>query len=271
MADESRNSFCMKIKASLHIHTAEDKAEGYIISYNVYDLIDEASKLGFSVLGLTCHESFVWREDYFNYAEERGILLISGIELYMRHYFLGNHVVILNIKPEEARVAEKIKTFDELADFRRKNPNIFILAPHPLYFRGESIGRKKLIKYIDLFDAIENSWFYTVKFNPNKEAEKIVQRFNKPFIATSDAHVLKYFNTDYAVVEAEKLEINSIFKAIREGNFINATKPKKFFELAWFLLIMNFKELIFLPLKFWRNRKVNKYGRLSKNWQSERS
>jgi len=240
----------MMLKASLHTHTMEDKTEGYIIRYDVYQLIDWSAFLGFKVLGLTCHKKLVYREDYVSYAASRGILLLLGVELNMRKKMIRNDLVILNVNPEEAKAVEKINTFRKLSDYKKNHPEIFVLAPHPLSDRRFSMGKKKFIKNIDLFDGVEHCWYYSRRLiNPNKKTQKITRQYSKPFVATSDAHFLKYFNTDYILVEADKLEAASFFEAIRRGAFTNVTKPKKFYQLAWCALHFQFKKIIFLPRK----------------------
>lgn len=250
----------MMLKASLHIHTIEDRVEGYIIKYNVYELIDWAAQLGFQVLGLTCHKKVVYQDDYVEYAASRGVLLLLGVELQMRKKITRNDIVVLNISPKEARQLEKINSFEKLFEYKKKHPEIFILAPHPLADRRVSMGKKKLIKHMEMFDGIEHCWYYTRRlFNPNKKAVKITQEFSKPFLATSDTHFLKYFNTDYILIEAEKLEVKSVFEAIRRGSYVNVSKPKKIHQLIWCMVNFQFKKIIFLVFKFKHKKKYQNY------------
>lgn len=248
----------MMLKASLHIHTKEDRIEGYVIKYDVYELIDWAAQLGFKVLGLTCHKNFIYKDDYVNYAAGKGIMLLLGVELYMRKTIKRNDLVVLNIDPKEAGVIEKINNFDELAEYKNQHPEIFILAPHPLADRRFSIGKRKLIKNMELFDGIEHSWHYSRRLvNPNKKTKTITEKFNKPFVATSDAHFLKYFDTDYILVEADKLNPASFFNAIRRGAFINVTEPKRVHQLLWCVINFQFKKIIYLAFKY---KHKKKYG-----------
>lgn len=217
----------MQLKVSLHIHTSEDKKDGHIINYNVYNLIDEAEKCGFKVLGFTPHNKFVFKQEFADYAKKKGLLLIPGIERGLGR-FANRHVVILNCD----KTAEKIKTFKELLAYKAEHPEIFILAPHPTYNRLISIGAGKLKKYINLFDAIEHSCACSKKLNyHNKKAAAIAARFQKPIIATADVHVLKKLNTDFAVVEAVDLTAESVLMAIRYGKFKNVTVPQSLFNL----------------------------------------
>jgi len=217
----------MQLKASLHIHTSEDKKDGHIINYNVYNLIDEAEKNGFKVLGFTPHNKFVFKEEFALYAKNKGILLIPGIERGLGR-FLNQHVIILNCD----KTIEKVKTFKQLLEYKAGHPEIFILAPHPTYTRFISIGARKLKKYIHLFDAVEHSSAYSKKIDyHNKKAAAIAARFQKPIISTADVHILKKLNTDFAIIDAVDLTAESVFQAIKYGKFKNITVPQSLLAL----------------------------------------
>ena len=235
----------MQIKTSLHIHTKEDRSDGHVIKYNIYQLIDHAEKLDFKVLALTGHRRFIYKKEYGEYAKEKGILLIPGIELALKYGFKQNHVLVLNCDKN----VEKVKNFSDLQAYKEQNPSTFVIAPHPTSSFIVSIGKKKLIKYIDLFDAIEHTWFYTRKINFNKKAEKISKNYNVPFVATSDVHNLRHFNTDYLVIDTDSLDPESIFNSIRNGNYINCTRPKNLFELLSINLIFVLKYVFKFPIK----------------------
>ena len=246
----------MMLKASLHIHTIEDKVEGHLIQYNIYELIDWAEQLGFKVLGLTCHKKLVYEEAYVDYAASKGILLLLGVELQMKKKIKRNDLIILNVAPEEAAAVERINSFEKLADYKKEHREIFILAPHPLAARLFSMGKKKLIKNIELFDSVEHCWCYSRRLlNSNKKTQKITEKFNKPLVATSDAHFLKYFNTDYILIESDKLDPASVFAAIKRGAFTNVTRPKKFYQLFWCLFNFELKKYIYYIFKYKINRR----------------
>jgi len=224
----------MQLKASLHIHTSEDKKDGHIINYNIYNLIDEAEKCGFKILGFTPHNKFVFKEEFASYAKKKGILLIPGVERGLGR-FLNQHVVILNCD----KSIEKVKTIKQLLTYKEEHPEIFILAPHPAYTRVISIGARKLKKYINLFDAVEHSSACSRKIDfHNKKAAAIAACFQKPVIATADVHVLKKLNTDYAIIEAVDLSAESVLQAIKYGKFKNVIEPQSF--LALYKYYINF-------------------------------
>ncbi|MDI6733893.1 MAG: PHP-associated domain-containing protein [Patescibacteria group bacterium] len=207
----------MKFKTNLHFHTNDDPHDKGI-NYTFLKGIDGAKELGFDILALTCHKKSINIEEYEKYAKKNGILLISGVELNIENC----HVLILNTKKD----IEIIKTFSELRKYKKEHPEIFIIAPHPFFYGNYSLKNELEID-IDLFDAIEHSWFYSKQFNRNKKGEKIAQKYSLPFIASSDTHDLWGLDKDYAIIEMETKNIASVFKAIREKKFENITRPKK--------------------------------------------
>lgn len=220
----------MILKASLHIHTKEDKKDGHMIKYDVFDLVDEAAKRGFHVLGFTPHQKYVFKKEYADYAKKKGILLIPGIERSLGRVS-AKHVIILNCGPE----AEKIKNFKQLAEYKKTHPEVFVLSPHPTFSRLISIGEKNLRRYISLFDAVEHSWIYSFKRNKNKKAARVAQEFQKPFVATADVHRLKKLDTDYVIISAKDFSIEGIFEAIRQESFENITFPKRQIDLILYI------------------------------------
>jgi predicted metal-dependent phosphoesterase TrpH len=223
----------MKLKASLHIHTKEDFVDGYVVRYNIYELIDYAAKNNFKILALTGHKKFIYRPEFGKYAEKKGIILVPGVELHINRFlFLTDHIIVLNCGKD----VEKIKNINDLLEYRKANPEIFVLAPHPGFGFLESISINKLIKNIDLFDGFEHSWFYSKKVNLNKKVVSLAKKFNKPLVATADAHILTYFNTDYAIIDAEYFSSSSVLDALRRGRVANVTSPKSIFSIAWYII-----------------------------------
>lgn len=200
----------MILKTNLHFHAAEDETK--IISYNIFQGIDYAKEKGFDVLAYTSHKKFLFKEEYAEYASQKGILLIPGIEGKIRR----KHFIILNCDKE----AENIKTFKELADYKNKNPHILIIAPHPFVLSLKSLF-SKLLENIDLFDAIEMTVFSNKTFNFNKKGEETSKKHNKPFIASSDTHFLNDLERGYALINAPQKTIESIFEAVKRENFQN--------------------------------------------------
>ncbi len=104
------------------------------------------------------------------------------------------------------------------------------MAPHPFYPTNVAL-KKSLYENIDLFDAIEMSWFWTQKTDFNRKAKEAALKYNKPYLATSDTHSLKYLDRAYALVDAKEKETEAILEAIKNGKFKNFSLPLKKREL----------------------------------------
>lgn len=215
----------MFLKTNLHFHTSDDPRD--YIAYSTKEGIDRAAALGFKVLALTCHTKVVWTSEYADYAEERGITLLSGIECELGETTgERRHVVLLNCDHD----AERIRTFHDLEHYKKEHGDVFVLAPHPYY--PHPVRTISLMEYTDryahLFDAIEHSWFYSKRLNKNRPAIETARRHNLPLIATSDTHFMDFLDTDHCVVEAETCAPKDIFDSLRAKRFRNVTRPKRF-------------------------------------------
>lgn len=207
------------LKVALHCHTGEEPKEN--LDYNAYQFLDRACELHFDVVAFTCHDFLFFPKEIQVYASKKNILLIPGIE---RSIGL-KHVLILNASKE----CEKIHTFKKLKEYKAKN-DCLIIAPHPFFGTYQCL-KKKLIQNIDLFDAIEFSFFYSEKVNWNKKAIKTAEKYQKPLIGTSDVHLIEYMDMTYSIIEAEK-NIPSIFQAIRKNQIVIKTEPLKKGEMS---------------------------------------
>jgi len=206
------------LKIDLHTHTAEDPEEN--IGHTGRELIDRAHQLGFDAISITNHNAVSSNGYLSDYARERGIVLIPGAELKIS----GKHVLAVNTREKilEAR------TFDDLR--RLRVPECMIIAPHP-YFPGSSSLMWKMHRHIDMFDAIEFSWFYHTHINFNVFAERVAASHGLPLVSTSDCHRLDRFGRIYSLVHAEK-DTESIVEAVRAGRVEIVASPLKFTELS---------------------------------------
>ena len=201
------HSSMRKLKINFHLHTGQDPIDA--IKHSEHQLIDEAARLGYDVLSFTCHNALIFSDDLKEYAEKKGILLIPGIEKSIHK----KHVLIINAKVE----AQKIQNFEDLREYRKKHPECLTIAAHP-YYPGPISLQKNLEKHIDLFDAVEYSWYHSKRLNgPNKKAVKMAEKHEKPVLGTADNHILKYVNHTYSLVRAEKTT-EAVFKAIKDNH-----------------------------------------------------
>ena len=205
------------LKADLHLHTAEDPLDR--VRYTAKEIISKAADERFDVLAITNHQIMTFTPELFFHAQERGILLIPGVEVTIRR----RHVLLLN--PPPVKICSE---FHHLTKLRR--PETLIVAPHP-YFPGTYSLNGHLLKHRNLFDALEYCHFYSPRINFNQKAIEVAQSHGFPLIGNSDAHFLSQFGTTYSLIYAEK-NLESIFNAIRKNRVAVVTRPLTPFEMG---------------------------------------
>jgi len=208
-----------KLKADLHIHTAEDPKD--YINYTAYQLIDRASQEGFDILSITNHNAVTHDQDLVKYAEDRGILLIPGIELTLS----DKHVLIIN---PDFREYPRDRTLEDLAKI--KNDRNLIIAPHP-FFRWFKSLRSELYACLPYLDAIEFAHYYNRWVNMNKKAVLVAQEYHKPLITTSDSHNIWQLGKAYTLIDAKK-ETLSVIEAIKAGRIEIVAKSLSLFTMS---------------------------------------
>ena len=207
------------LKVDLHLHSSEDPVD--VIDHNARQLIDKAAELGFDAIALTLHDCDLRDPALVSYARERGIVLVPGVERTIE----GCHVVLLNF----AEPTDHVDTFEDLAALRRTG-NGLVIAAHP-YFPDRTCLRSRLERHIDLFDAIEWSYFWTGGLNFNARAARCAAKHGKPLVANSDLHDLRQLGRTYSLVLADRSP-DSICAAIRDGHVSIQTSPVPKLELA---------------------------------------
>ena len=207
------------LKTDLHLHTCDGVKDKYI-KYNAFRLIDVAMEMGYEVLSITNHDTVTYNEYLKDYALERGILLIPGIELTLN----GKHTLIYNVKNS----VRTIKDFSEIEKIKDRN-NLFII-PHMFFPAGHSLG-KNFITWQHSFDAVELCHFYTEFLNFNKKALDIAWKFDFPVVGTSDSHLLCQLNKTYTLVYAEK-DTDAVIEAVKEGAVEVVTSPLSLVQMG---------------------------------------
>jgi predicted metal-dependent phosphoesterase TrpH len=229
------------IKADMHIHSSEDLIDS--IDYKAKDIIDKAAKNGFSILSFTFHNCFFWDNGLAIYAKKKGILLIPGAEVRLKE---GEVLIYYAGKSWPDRFKNnffaKITDLDGLRRLKEKERKMLIIAPHPYFFLEPCLG-KELEKNIDLFDAIEFSWFYSSLVDRNRQAVIVAKRSGKPLIATSDCHSINYFGRCYSLISSKK-NIPCVFSAIRKGDIRICSKPLSTFHLFYYATKILFEKAI---------------------------
>jgi predicted metal-dependent phosphoesterase TrpH len=211
------------IKIDLHIHTLDDPKDA--LDYSAHELLERARTLGFRVLAITLHDAVFDRAEVFADAARMGILMIPAAEVRLE----GADAILLNVTANEVAA---LRTYDDLRKLRaRRGPSLFTIAPHPFYVLGGSIG-KRLVEKIDCFDAIELCHFWNPLFNPNRRAVEVAARFQKPLIATSDAHRLHAFGSNYtSLPRPAELTVETVLASLRSGPLRVNNPPCSFIDL----------------------------------------
>ncbi|MEI6562435.1 MAG: PHP-associated domain-containing protein [Verrucomicrobiota bacterium] len=221
------------LKVDFHLHTREDPKDH--LDHSALELLHRAHALGFHALAITLHGHVLESPEVRDAARALSISLIPGAEMRLE----GADVVILNLTPQEA---QGLRCLSDLRELRqRRGGSVFLLAAHPFYMLGGSMGGRVLEQYIDLFDAIEIAHFHTTWLNPNRAAVRAAGRFEKPLLATSDSHRLENFGQHYSLVQAApNATPETLFEAIRSGCVRPVSPPlslMKFARHLWWMFV----------------------------------
>jgi predicted metal-dependent phosphoesterase TrpH len=193
------------VKVELHSHTADDPTD--YIPHSTYQLIDRAVELGYGALAITLHDRQLDIRPYTDYARQRSLTLIPGIERTIE----GKHVLLLNF----SRATEDVETFKDLAQLRA-NERGLVVAPHP-YFPSRTCLGSLLDANADLFDAVEYNAMFTTALNFNQPAVRWAASHGKPLVGNGDVHRLRQLGTTYSLVDAP-LDADAICEAIRRNH-----------------------------------------------------
>ncbi|UCE06200.1 MAG: PHP domain-containing protein [bacterium] len=206
----------LKLKVDLHLHSSHDLQEIVAGRKNLIppkELVDMAVEQKFDAIAISHHCVQYKNAELIEYANQKGILLIPGVETYIQR----KHVLLINFS-----TMKHILTYQDLK--RYKNDDVLVIAPHPFYGLSVCLG-KDLIRNIDCFDAIEYCHYYYKFFNPNRKALKIAQKYNLPIIGNSDTHRPFQLGTTYSYVYTEEKTIPAIIKAVKRGKIEYVSHP----------------------------------------------
>jgi predicted metal-dependent phosphoesterase TrpH len=200
------------LKIELHAHTSHDPLDR--ISHTSRELIDHAASLGYRGLAITLHDRFYNPRNDVEYARERSIVLIPGIE----RTIAGRHVLLINF-PE---ACESVRTFEDIARLKSRCAGL-VVVPHAFYPTGSSLGRF-LDDHRTVIDAIEVNAMYTRWLNFNRRAVDWALAHAKPIVGNTDLHLLEQLGSTYSLVDAEA-HPDAICGAIRAGRVQIRSQP----------------------------------------------
>jgi predicted metal-dependent phosphoesterase TrpH len=193
------------VKTELHAHTDADPAD--LIGHSASELLDRGAALGYGALAVTLHDRYFDPATHADYARERGIVLLPGIERTIDR----RHILLINYPADCAGV----RSFDELARLKARWPNGLVVAPHAFYPTTTALGRL-LDRHVTLIDAVEVNAMRTRWLDFNRRAIAWARANGKPLVGCSDLHLLAQMGTTYSLVDAAP-DADAICAAIRNG------------------------------------------------------
>ncbi len=201
------------LKADLHTHTKEDIIDYNIISYTTDMLMQMAKNRGFDVIAVTNHRKPTVTAEMIERAQNLGMVLLPGVEAEIE----SRHVLVI----APGLPVPVPKRFEDLEAIGRDG--CLVIAPHPFFPPPTSL-RSMLEQYIQSFNAIEFSHFYTTWANLNHKAVKMAREHGLPIVGTSDMHHKIQMDSTYTMIEASK-EPQDIINAVKQNRIKLVTKP----------------------------------------------
>jgi predicted metal-dependent phosphoesterase TrpH len=209
------------IKVELHAHTALDPVD--YIPHTTRHLIDRAAALGYGALAVTLHNRYYDPFADREYARDKGIVLIPGIERTIRR----RHILLLNFPSECAMVS----TFDDVRELKRRHAHGLIVAPHAFYPIPSAMG-PDVDACVDFIDALEVNSMFTPWLDYNRRAVAWARAHRKPLVGNTDLHLLDQLGTTYTLVDAAP-DPDAICDAIRAGRVEVRSTPLPPLRAAW--------------------------------------
>jgi len=211
------------IKVELHSHTDADPEDA--IGHSARQLVDRATALGYGALAITLHDRHFNDGDVAEYARERGLTMIPAIERTVE----GCHVLLVNFPSD----AEQVATFDDIRALKQAHPSGLVIAPHPWFPLGRSLGGARIDEHADLWDAIEINAFYTRAVDFNRTARAWARRRGVPLVGNCDVHQLEQLGTTFSLVDVAPLSSpDAICAAIRAGRVRVESQPLSHLKAA---------------------------------------
>ena len=199
-------------RVELHSHCQGDPVDAYL-GHTLFEHIDRAKEVGLDAIAVTWHQKICAVAEAFDYARQRNILLIPGMEADVDQ----RHLVILNLAEGDL---SGTPTWGQIRALRARKPGAFVLAPHPFYPHPSCLG-KIMNDHVDAIDAVEWCMIHVHwlpgRVNPNLRAARWAHQHGKSLVACSDAHSLAAIGRNASVVEADELTPEALFAGIRAG------------------------------------------------------
>jgi len=186
------------MKCDLHVH-----------SYYSYDstslpkeIIGRAIKKGIDCLAITDHDQVKGIMEAEEYAKDKSIVIIPGIEVKSRE----GDILGLNIREIIPSRLPALETMERI-----KDQGGLVVIPHP--FGWMCSFKKNLRDFLSEIDAIEV--FNASLFGSgNKIALEFAKKYNIPITAGSDAHFPNFIGRAYLEIPGRDLSPEDILEGI---------------------------------------------------------
>lgn len=186
------------MKCDLHCHTYYS----YDSNASVKEVVDQAIRRKIDCLAITDHGEIRGALEARRYAEGR-ILVLTGIELRTKE----GDILGLGVReriPNGLSAEETVRLILDAGGL----PVIAHPFSWPFHFRQvEEFIRQNRIA-VEILNGSSLSYF-------NKKAQRLVQTYNLPFTAGSDAHLPEEVGRVYWKIPGKRLGIREILEAIR--------------------------------------------------------
>jgi len=202
------------MKCDLHCHTGYS----YDSTAPPEEMVEAALRKGINCLAICDHGEIKGAQKAMEYAKDRPILIIPGIEIKSKE----GDILGLNIKeiiPNKLSAEETIKKIKELGGLA--------IIPHPFgWFCSFKGDLKNLVSKISGVEVLNASIF-----GPgNKNALDFARKHNLPLTAGSDAHFPSFVGRCYLEIPSENLSMEEILNQIKKGAVKIGGKEANFFE-----------------------------------------
>jgi predicted metal-dependent phosphoesterase TrpH len=221
------------MKADLHVHTSYS----FDSTSPPQAMIDSAIKKGIDCLAICDHGEIRGSLEAIEYAKEKPVLIIPGIEVKAKE----GDILGLNVKeiiPNKLSTRETIK--------RIKEAGGMAVIPHPFGWCCSFKG--KLVDLIEEIDGLEI--FNASIFGPgNQKASDFAGKHDLPFTASSDAHSPDFVGRAYLEIPGENLSIEEILQEIKRKNCKVRSEKVNSFEKIFDHVKRNVAKLKILNMK----------------------
>jgi len=216
------------VRVDFHTHTSDDPADR--IPHTTRELIDHAAELGYGALAITLHDRWLDPAPHIDYARERGVTLIPGIER-----TIGKTHVLLVDAPRDA---ERLRTWADLEALKRAS-GALVVVPHAFYPIPSAMA-SLLDTYGHLVDAVEHNAMYTRAIDFNRRAIKWAATRGTPVVGNTDLHRLAQLGTTASIVDVpDGASPREICDAIRAGRVRVETRPLSTLRAGWLFAQMS--------------------------------